>query len=116
MNAQVVYIYNGIKDPITVHVQSRDDDLGNQTLALNENKNWGFCELISFKTLFYAHFYWNSRTAFFDVYDAQTSLQYCQKWKMVRVRECFWLVREDGFYLGKHLNPFPEGWTKLYDW
>ncbi|KAJ0514863.1 putative plant self-incompatibility S1 [Helianthus annuus] len=109
-----VFIYNRIKNPITVHVQSGDDDLGNHTLALNENENWSFCD--SFKTLFYAHFYWNSRTAFFNVFDTQTSEKYCSKWAHNKHRRCFWLVREDGFYVGGHLNPFPQGWTKLHDW
>ncbi|KAL8235045.1 hypothetical protein R6Q59_021145, partial [Mikania micrantha] len=114
----IVYIYNGINDHITVHVQSRDDDLGNHTLALNDNENWGFCENITFKTRFYAHFYWNSKTAFFDVFDEHTSQRYCTQWKfrIRRARRCFWLVREDGFYLGERLNPFPDGWIKLHDW
>ncbi|KAI3811809.1 hypothetical protein L1987_21541 [Smallanthus sonchifolius] len=111
-----VFVYNGIKDPITVHVQSGDDDLGNHTLALNDNENWSFCEGATFKTLFYAHFYWNSKTILFDVFDDDTSEKYCAKWKFRKERRCFWLVREDGFYLGAQLNPFPEGWTKLHDW
>ncbi|KAI3775270.1 hypothetical protein L1987_49841 [Smallanthus sonchifolius] len=111
-----VFIYNGIQDPITVHVQSGDDDLGNHTLALNNNENWSFCEGATFGTLFYAHFYWNSKTVLFDVFDADTSEKYCAKWKFRKERRCFWLVREDGFYLGAQLNHFPEGWTKLHDW
>ncbi|KAJ0571418.1 putative plant self-incompatibility S1 [Helianthus annuus] len=109
-----IFIYNEIKDPIRVHVQSGDDDLGNRTLALNNNENWSFCD--TFKTLFYAHFYWNSRTAFFNVYDTDTSEKYCTKWGFRKPRRCFWLVREDGFYVGEHLNPFPQGWTKLHNW
>lgn len=111
-----VYIYNGIDNPITVHVESGDDDLGYHTFALNENENWSFCENFTLKTRFYAHFSWNSKTAFFDVFDDETSKRYCTQWKFRKPRKCFWLVREDGFYLGEHLNPFPEGWTKLHDW
>ncbi|KAL8226740.1 hypothetical protein R6Q57_016572, partial [Mikania cordata] len=109
-----VFIYNEIKDSITVHVQSGDDDLINHTLAFNINQNWSFCS--SYKTLFYAHFYWNSRIAFFDVFDIDTSEKYCTPWNFRDERRCFWLVRVDGFYLGETLNPFPKGWTKLHDW
>ncbi|KAK1422271.1 hypothetical protein QVD17_25263 [Tagetes erecta] len=111
-----VYIYNGINDPITVHVQSGDDDLGNRTIALNDNENWGFCEGVTFKTLYYAHFYWNSKSAFFDVYNDDLSDKYCTKRKYRQQERCFWIVREDGFYLGSHRSPFPEGFTKLHDW
>ncbi|KAK1417072.1 hypothetical protein QVD17_26194 [Tagetes erecta] len=111
-----VYIYNQINNPITVHVESGDDDLGNHTLALNDNQNWSFCQAITVKTLFYAHFYWDSKTAFFDVFDYETSKRYCTKWGFQKPRKCVWLVREDGFYLGEELTPFPEGWTKLHDW
>lgn len=109
-----VYIYNGIKDPITVHVQSGDDDLGNHTLALNDNENWSFCSW--YKTLFYAHFYWQSKAVLFDVFTIDTSEKYCSTWDYRKMRKCFWLVKEDGFYLGASFNPFPQGWTKLHDW
>ncbi|KAM0017761.1 putative plant self-incompatibility S1 [Helianthus debilis subsp. tardiflorus] len=109
-----VFIYNGIKDPINVHVQSGDDDLGNHTLALNNNENWSFCQTLT--TLFYAHFYWNSKIAFFDVFDINTSQKYCTRWKYRKERRCFWMVKEDGFYLADHLYTFPGGWTKLHDW
>ncbi|KAI3814746.1 hypothetical protein L1987_14390 [Smallanthus sonchifolius] len=56
-------------DPFTVHPQSADDDLGNHTLANGQNTNWSFCLHITLRTRFYAHFYWNSRTVFFDVYN-----------------------------------------------
>ncbi|KAJ0744935.1 putative plant self-incompatibility S1 [Helianthus annuus] len=107
-----VYIYNEIKDPITVHVQSGDDDLGNHTLATNDNQNWSFCEGVTFKTLFYAHFYWNSKIAFFDVYTEHISDTYCTEREYRKPGRCFWLVTEDGFYVGDHVRPY----TKLHDW
>ncbi|KAJ9537413.1 hypothetical protein OSB04_030146 [Centaurea solstitialis] len=111
-----VFIYDVINDPITVHVQSGDDDLGNRTIPVNGYTKWSFCMSISFKTRFYAHFYWKSRSAFFDVFDYDTSKQYCDNHKLFKEKRCFWLVRDDGFYLGQHLNPFPDGWVKLHDW
>ncbi|KAJ0745017.1 putative plant self-incompatibility S1 [Helianthus annuus] len=112
--SMTVFIYNGIQDPINVHVQSGDDDLGNRTLALNNNENWSFCQTVT--TLFYAHFYWNSKIAFFDVFDINTSKKYCTRWKYRKERRCFWMVKEHGFYLVDHLCNFRGGWTKLHDW
>ncbi|PWA84453.1 plant self-incompatibility S1 [Artemisia annua] len=63
-----IYIYNAMNDPIHVNVKSEDDDLGDHTLALNENENWSFCENIWKTTFFYASFNWNgSRTASFGL-------------------------------------------------
>ncbi|KAJ9537412.1 hypothetical protein OSB04_030145 [Centaurea solstitialis] len=113
-----VFIYDGINEPITVHVQSGDDDLGNRTISVNGYTKWSFCMNIGFKTRFYAHFYWNSRTAFFDVFDYDTSKAFCDNHKLFKKQRCLWLVRDDGFYLaiGQHFNPFPDGWVKLHDW
>ncbi|CAI9273911.1 unnamed protein product [Lactuca saligna] len=111
-----IYIYNGINDSFTVHVQSADDDLGNRTLPFNGSTDWGFCMGITFKTRFYAHFYWNSKTAFFDVFDYTTSNHHCSERKIFKQQRCVWLVRDDGFYLSSQLSPFPIGWTKLHEW
>ncbi|KAI3519174.1 hypothetical protein L1887_08201 [Cichorium endivia] len=72
-----IFIYNGINDPITLHIESKDDDLGNRTVAFNTYTHWSFCLGVTLKTRFYAHFYWNSRNAFFDVYDYDTSRRFC---------------------------------------
>ncbi|CAH1429542.1 unnamed protein product [Lactuca virosa] len=111
-----VYIYDAIKDPITVHIQSKEDDLGNRTVAFNDYTNWKFCLSSGGRTRFYAHFYWNSRTAFFDVYDNDMAFTYCTDNNTFKQQKCFWLVRDDGFYISRHYNPFPGGWTKLHEW
>ncbi|KAK9060624.1 hypothetical protein SSX86_021330 [Deinandra increscens subsp. villosa] len=76
-----VYITNKMHEPFTVHPQSADNDLGNHTLAFNEYTNWSFCLHILLKTRFYAHFYWNSKTAFFDVYNYGLGESYCTNGK-----------------------------------
>ncbi|KAL4556835.1 hypothetical protein LXL04_034999 [Taraxacum kok-saghyz] len=38
-----VMIINNIKDPISVFVRSKNDNLGNTTLAFNAKKEWAFC-------------------------------------------------------------------------
>ena len=109
-----IFIYNDINHPITVHIQSKDDDLGNRTVIFKDYTKWYFCKKAG--TLFYAHFYWNSRTAFFDVYDVQTAEDYCEDINPFKRQNCYWLVREDGFYLSRHYKPFPRDWYKLHDW
>ncbi|KAI3524116.1 hypothetical protein L1887_02768 [Cichorium endivia] len=111
-----VHIYDAMKDPITIHVQSKEDDLGNRTIAFNGSTSWKFCLSSYGRTRFYAHFYWKSRTAFFDVYDYDTASTYCASSNTFKQQNCFWLVRDDGFYISRHYNPFPGGWTKLHDW
>ncbi|PWA44297.1 plant self-incompatibility S1 [Artemisia annua] len=111
-----IFIYNAMNDPIKVNVKSKDDDLGDHTLAFNENEKWGFCENFWKTTFFYASFNWNgSRTASFGVFD-KTTTPHCSKWRFTYSRVCYWLVRDTGFYVGPHLTPFPDGWTKLHDW
>ena len=111
----VIIIINQIKDPIHVHVKSEDDDLGDHTLALNQNENFSFCENFWLSTLFYADFKWNGKIAFFGVFD-KTVKSHCGKGSFTKSRVCLWIVRDDGFYLGRGWAPFPDGWTKMHDW
>lgn len=94
-----MYIHNKINDPIIVRVQSKNDDLGNRTLPFNGSRDWRFCSNIGDKTHFYAHFYWKSRTAFFDVFTVPMAERYCSNGIPFKVQRCHWLVREDGFYI-----------------
>ncbi|MFS7991715.1 putative plant self-incompatibility S1 [Helianthus anomalus] len=95
-----VYIYNFIPGTITVHPQSADDDLGNRQLAYGNHTDWSFCLQTFLKTRFYAHFYWNSRTAFFDVYNYGLGESYCTNGKeLIREQTCYWMVTHDGFYV-----------------
>nr|GEV16807.1 plant self-incompatibility S1 [Tanacetum cinerariifolium] len=65
-----IYIFNHIKDPIHVHVKSKDDDLGDHILALNQKEHWSFCENVWKSSMFYADFNGNgTKTASFHVFD-----------------------------------------------
>ncbi|KAI3524113.1 hypothetical protein L1887_02765 [Cichorium endivia] len=88
----MIHIYDAMKDPITVHIQSKEDDLGNRTIAFNGSTNWKFCLSSYARTRFYAHFYWNSRTAFFDVYDYDTASTYCAASNTFKQQNCFWTL------------------------
>ncbi|KAM0020491.1 putative plant self-incompatibility S1 [Helianthus debilis subsp. tardiflorus] len=113
-----VYITNQMQNPFIVHPQSADDDLGNRTVASRAYTHWSFCLNILLKTRYYAHFYWNSKTAFFDVYNYGLGESYCTNGKeFTREQRCYWMVTEDGFYVTRHPEQFPEGGpTKLHDW
>ena len=109
-----VYIHNKIKDPITVHVRSKNDDLRNCTLPFNGIRDWSFYANINRRTLFYANLYWKSKTASFNVYDEGDFTKYCSTNKLFMGQKCYCLVRENGFYLSRRLdNPSPP---KLHDW
>ncbi|PWA50439.1 plant self-incompatibility S1 [Artemisia annua] len=111
----VIYIFNHIKDPIHVRVKSEDDDLGDHTLALNQNENFSFCENFLLTTMFYADFKWKGKTALFVLFDKNV-WPHCGKGSLKKSRVCLWIVRDDGFYVAGEWAPFPDGWTKMYDW
>ncbi|KAJ0724452.1 putative plant self-incompatibility S1 [Helianthus annuus] len=112
-----VYIINMIPDPIVVHPQSADDDLGNRRLTFGNHTDWNFCLHAFLKTLYYAHFYWKSKTAFFDVYTYHLGESYCKDGdEFFKQQRCYWIITQDGFYLTKNPNKFLIGATKLHIW
>ncbi|KAL4584572.1 hypothetical protein LXL04_009175 [Taraxacum kok-saghyz] len=106
------FIINMINDPITVHIRSKDNSLGNTTLAFKGKKHWEFCMRVGGGTLFSGNFYWKSKTASFTVFDNKLSGKYCKGNNYAKT--CLWTVKEDGFYLrGTKEIPNPP---KLHDW
>ncbi|KAL8051759.1 hypothetical protein ABFS82_06G167200 [Erythranthe guttata] len=112
-NGCFLFFYNHIKvvvanslppnsDPLLLHCASKNDDLGNHTLTINQTFSFEFC-VIPWTTLFYCDFRWGSKHAHVDVYDA--------KWKDHKHcggdHECGWEARSDGIYLSG---------TKRFDW
>ena len=112
VNLWTVFIYNSMNDPLTVHVKSGNDDLGEHTLAVSENTNWQFCENFWMTTMFWADFNSNgTRPASFHMWDHEWGLNYGSGSFINAERRLAWLVREDGFYVG-----IPKGWEKRHDW
>lgn len=108
-----MFIVNGINEDITIHVRSKDDDLGNHTLPYNGIYNWSFCD--TGRTLFWSKFWWGSKYQSFNVFDVH-SIMMCDKLGFAP-RYCYWLVRPEGFYIGKVNNPFPSGsWHFVNPW
>ncbi|CAN4081119.1 unnamed protein product [Withania somnifera] len=85
----------------TKKYEVHDDDLGDHYPAINEDFNWSFCGSFSNRTLFFCHFWWNSKDKAFDVFNDD---KYCVNDSIVvnTLNYCKWEVRLDGFYLELH--------------
>lgn len=58
-----VHVLNHLPDntnPLRLHCQSRDDDLGFHSISQQQDFNWHFCENFFHTTLFFCHLWWNS--------------------------------------------------------
>lgn len=111
-----MYIINALpknSKPLTLHCQSHDNDLGNKTLNTNEEFYFTFRRLFVGETLFFCHFWWNSKQKIFDVYNHDIA-DSCGDVSRNRY-ECYWRVQMDGFYLGAHRDPVAAYWKK-YVW
>ncbi|XP_052180221.1 S-protein homolog 4-like [Diospyros lotus] len=91
-----VHVVNNLPDPMRVRCQSKDDDLGLQTLQPRQDLTWRFVPNVFIdNTLFYCHFYWGSKDKFFDVYNHDMG-SHCSILHS-KDKSCYWSVRSDGF-------------------
>ena len=79
--------------PLGVHCKSGDDDLGHQSLGLDQMYTWSFLENFWGSTLFWCNFWWEGKYAGFHVFDEN----------MIRdvihgLTNFVYEVRPDGFY------------------
>ncbi|KAL7184248.1 hypothetical protein ACSBR2_026407 [Camellia fascicularis] len=96
----VVHIINSLPandDHLQVRCQSKDDDLGMHTLTNGQEFNWKFHLNFQGSTLFFCHFYWDTKDISFDVYNRHIYPS-CGTLES-HVLNCYWSVRSDGFYL-----------------
>ncbi|WMV44317.1 hypothetical protein MTR67_037702 [Solanum verrucosum] len=112
-----VHIINALppnSKPLALHCKSGDDDLGNKTISTHDEFDIYFNEKLFGGTLFFCHFWWNSKNIVFDVYNnhvSKSSEKDCGRLNP-DLMECYWKVQEDGFYFGAHRYPPPEYWKK----
>ncbi|KAK2993345.1 hypothetical protein RJ640_007612 [Escallonia rubra] len=59
---------------LQVHCASKDDDIGYHTLYLGEEIHWRFKVGFFPSTLFFCHFWWNSKDKAFVVFEKENSL------------------------------------------
>ncbi|XP_052180222.1 S-protein homolog 29-like [Diospyros lotus] len=109
-----VHIRNDLSDPFRVQCQSKDNDIGMQTLNPGQLLSWRFVPHWFFgeDTLFFCHFYWGPHERIFDVYNNKVA-SYCSD-KYTNDKICYWSVRSDGFYFsgtnGPNSYAFWYGW------
>ena len=78
--------------------KSKDDDLGTHTLRTGQEFNWEFTPNFFGRTLFFCHFYWDTKDKSFAVFDNRLSYL-CSK---TFNSNCYWVVKPDGFYLSNN--------------
>ncbi|GER56937.1 plant self-incompatibility protein S1 family [Striga asiatica] len=83
-----------LKSPVlTLHCQSKDDDLGYHNLTTNKDFDWSFCEHALGRTLFFCHLWWGSRQKSFDVYHG--------KFPIGSQLTNYWSARSEGLFFSK---------------
>ena len=105
-------VHAGIKNTLppgsslTVHCQSKDDDLGVHVLPVNDSFNWSFKPTVFIlATLFFCKIQWDTKQMSFDAYRETRDLTDCHT-------KCFWEVTDKGACMLKH----DGGYGFCYDW
>ncbi|XP_077250920.1 self-incompatibility protein S1-like [Tasmannia lanceolata] len=92
---------------MTIHCQSKDNDLGEQTVADGAEFGWDFSINVVGTTLFYCDMGLESVNEFhFDAYSFQRDSVRCES-------ACLWLISEEGVYGGNNQTGF---WEFMYFW
>lgn len=111
-----VKVTNRMSDLLETHCRSKDDDLGYKYLQPNENIEWHFKPNIFGRTLFYCGFRHGGAFKSIDVYNEKL-YDTCVVHRPDESTECYWEVRDDGFYFNHFEDPsYNSPWEKKYDW
>ncbi|XAR57647.1 hypothetical protein NMG60_11025879 [Bertholletia excelsa] len=109
VGAEHVSIKNrlGSGKTMSLHCQSKDNDLGNQTVADGSDYGWDFSPNAWGTTLFYCDLGWEGVPEFhFDAYVSSRDAVRCPS-------DCFWLISLEGVY---GLNGQTGLWEFMYFW
>ncbi|KAK7374271.1 hypothetical protein VNO80_07699 [Phaseolus coccineus] len=105
-----VYITNHLegREDLHIHCKSKDDDLGEHVLHINQAFHISFGTNYFFGTLFFCSFQWgNSPLLHFDVYDQDRDFYKCN--------HCEWYVQKDGLCRLEQQRDHSYV-RKCYDW
>ncbi|ERN03203.1 hypothetical protein AMTR_s00003p00152430 [Amborella trichopoda] len=92
---------------LNLHCQSKDDDLGKQTLKEGNSFRFEFSPNFFGGTLFYCDMEWERVSKFsFDAYSEERDVDQCRS-------KCMWLVAEEGIYRWSDRNGF---WAFMFFW
>ena len=98
----------GSGSSLTIHCQSKDDDLGVHVLVFKDSFEWSFKPKFFIpSTLFFCKLQWQSKVMSFDSYRETRDLQGCNKY-------CYWDVTPDGPCMLKHGGN--RGYDFCYSW
>ncbi|KAI3523662.1 hypothetical protein L1887_01954 [Cichorium endivia] len=115
MSWYTIHIESNVNN-LVFRCQSKDDDLGSVTRNAGEMYEIKFCLNVWKSTVFFCHFYWESKQLMFEVFrQGKTSHEYCFSRVHGFKNDCYWMVRDDGFYIPQSSNP-PGNWVKKYYW
>ncbi|KAJ0091855.1 hypothetical protein Patl1_26798 [Pistacia atlantica] len=108
-----VHIINGFtsnENPLIAHCKSKDNDIGEHVLWMNNEFKFEFKKNIFGTTRFWCDMRHGSVQKTIDVFrvghESYESV-YCHY-----TGNCFWSTREDGFYFSND----NESWLKRYEW
>jgi len=93
---------------MTLHCQSKDNDLGQHNVAYGDEFGWNFSDNVFGATLFYCDLGWQNVKEFhFDAYSFARDKVRCDG------AGCSWLVSAEGIY---GLNGQTGFWEFMYKW
>lgn len=101
-----VNILNAGSDPILVHCESKDSDLGAYPVAPGANYSWEFSPNIFGMTLYTCEFFWKTFTQKFQAWKGS---YYDTRPPCSVTGPCNYKVTPDGFYYGLQSYPSPSG-------
>ena len=99
-----VHIANNLPNnasSLDLQCQSKDDDVGFHILQMYEEFHWEFY-IGSWETsssVYSCQFWWAERNKSFVVFHHDIAFRYCTTGFFGLVNDCYWYVKEDGFYL-----------------
>ncbi|WMV51952.1 hypothetical protein MTR67_045337, partial [Solanum verrucosum] len=101
-------------NPLKLRCKSADDDLGDRVLYTNQEMEFHFNEHFLGGTLYFCHFYWDSKNTSHDIFNDKIA----DKCGLESIDAIGTLkVQEDGFYFNSQELPRPNAqYEKLYEW
>ncbi|CAN6545186.1 unnamed protein product [Malus baccata var. baccata] len=94
-----VHVVNnlGAGKTLFAHCQSKNDDIGNRTIAPGAEITWSFKPNFFGTTLYWCYTRTDHEHTAFDVYWEEST----HNWLRYRCnyKECFWIAKDDGFYI-----------------
>ncbi|KAL3644959.1 hypothetical protein CASFOL_010139 [Castilleja foliolosa] len=91
--------------PLKLRCKAKDDDLGYQTVLVNQQFSWRFCESFFGKTLYFCHLYWGQKQSVFDAFRG--------KFIHTSPSKNYFSVRDNGIY---YRNDMEAIFVYKYGW